>query len=249
MSYSWSYSAFSTALTCLRKFKLVYVDKLEPDYESGDLAFGSALHLALNACLTGGNGEETFLTYWGSYKGKDLTYGRFKWADLENLGVQFIAKFQKAYVKRFKLHTAEIRLYAEYRGIKLEGTMDLLAEFDGVMTLADFKTSSARYEPEKAKISLQLYLYSYLCIKGLGVTPAQIMYLPFLKTTGGIQTPVVESFVEECMYAALDEMVEYLVKLDAPNDLGIDVYPKNYNACLNYGRKCEHWSKCHGGQQ
>ena len=243
MSYSWSYSAFSTALTCLRKFQYVYIDKLTPEYNSADLAFGSALHLALNACLTGGSGEEVFTTYWQTFKYTDLVYGRYKWTDLETIGLQFVAKFQKYYVKRFKVHTAEVRLFAEYRGIKFEGTMDLLAEFDAVMTLVDFKTTSAKYEPDKAKVSLQLYLYAYLCITSLKVTPAQIMYLPFIKGTGGIQTPVIEIFKEADMYRALDQMVDYLLLAKSPAE---DLSPMNYNSCYAYGRKCEFWAACHG---
>lgn len=247
--YSWSYSAFSTALTCMRKFKHVYVDRLTPDYESGDLAFGSALHLALNEVLTGGDGEQTFLTYWNTYKGKDLQYGRFKWTELENLGVQFVAKFKKGAGSKFdEIQCSEKRLFGEYKGIKLEGTPDLLAEFEGIMTLVDFKTSSARYEPDKAKVSLQLYLYAYLCITQLKVTPAQIMYLPFLKSTGGIQNPVIEPFREEDMYAALDEMVEYVRTFEQydvmDGETVIRSYPKNFNQCFGYGRKCEFWSRC-----
>lgn len=248
MSRSWSYSHFSLALQCLRKFKYVAIDRLTPEYESGDLAFGSALHAALNAALEGGDGVGVFQVYWSTYKDKPLQYGRFKWQDLENLGLQFTSKFKKAYQSRFKLHTAEKRLFATYKGIKLEGTPDALAEFDGTMTLLDFKTSGMRYEAEKAKISLQLYLYAYLCIQSLKVTPAQIMYLPFLKATGGIQNPVIEPFKEEDMYAALDEMVEY-IKLQPVEDLAGSKYPKNQNQCLGYGRKCEYWDQCWGQKE
>lgn len=245
MNTSWSYSALTSAVTCLKKYEHQYLLKTKPDYESGDLAFGSALHLALNASLTGGNGEEVFLVYWKSYKHKSLVYGRHKWQDLENLGVQFLAKFEKLHKKKYKLHTAEVRLYAEYKGVKLEGSLDFLGEYDGVMTLADFKTSSMKYEEEKVQTSFQLYLYAYLVIANGLPKPEQLMYVPFLKSVGGIQTSVVLKFDEGDMHKALDEFVAYCTLFDANPKW----FPKNYNSCLGYGRKCEMWSKCHANKE
>jgi hypothetical protein len=240
-NFSWSYSAYSTAVSCLRKFKLIFIDKLVPDSpESGDMAFGSALHSAINACLTGHDGADTFDIYWNSYRGKELEYGRYKWPELKELGQEFIRKFSKHHAPKYNLKFAEQRLYGDYKGVRLEGTLDYFGDYCEKQSLRDFKTSGRNYDSHKQDCALQLYLYSYLYLQNNPTARIDTLgYTVFNKGTGSIQDLTWE-FREEDMYKALDELVEYC-KLDKGS------YPKNYNACLDYNRKCQFFDICHKG--
>lgn len=238
--FGWSYSIYSTFSQCMRKGRLLYVDKLVvPGLESGDMCFGSALHSAINSVLNGDDGEITFEIYWNSYEGKELTYGRFKWAELRDLGLNFISKFTRLHAKKYQLEQAEVRLYAEYRGVKLEGTADFIGLYNGRRSLRDFKTSGYNYPKEKADVALQLYLYSFLAISNSLKAPETLGYDVFVKGTGSIQTLSWE-FDEKRMYEMLDGMVDHinLIQMDAMHD-----YPKNPNACL-YPSKCPFFSTC-----
>ncbi len=250
--FSWSYSAYSSAVTCLRKFKLCYVDKIVVDGpESSDLIFGSALHSAINAVLTGADGQATFELYWLSYKDKDVTYGRFDWKQLANLGAEFIRKFQKLHAPRYTIEFAEKRLYGEYRGVRCEGTLDYYGLYDSNMSLRDFKTSGRNYEFDKAYCALQLYLYAYLYKQNFPAARIDTLgYTVFNKGTGSIQD-LTWDFDEKRMYEALDNLVNYAYIL-GPNGISDPKlnmnYPKNYNSCLDYNRKCQFFDKCHGSK-
>lgn len=247
--FSWSYSAYSSAISCLRKFKYCYVDKIIPEgQDSGDLVFGSALHSAINACLTGQDGAATFEIYWESYKEKGVEYGRYKWEELAKLGSEFIRKFVKYHASKYNLQFAEQRLYGEYKGIKLEGTPDFFGSHNGRASLRDFKTSGRNYETEKGECALQLYLYAYLYLINNPTTRIDTLgYTVFNKGTGSIQDLTWE-FNESKMYDALDNMVSYCINFDlegVSSDKKVSTYPKNYNACMDYSRKCQYWDKCH----
>lgn len=238
---SWSFSHYSMALQCLRKYKYVALDKIVPvGPESSDLIFGSALHAAINASLTGQDGRAVFEQLWLQYETKDVEYGRYKWNELATIGTTFINNFVKYHAKHYELEFAEKRLYAEYRGIKLEGTMDYYGLYKGRKSLRDFKTSGQNYKPEKASIALQLYLYTYLALQNLFDAPETLGYTVFNKGTGSIQDLTWE-FDEKVMYQALDNMVDYLSILSKPDQK----FPGNYGACLDYNRKCPFFDKCH----
>lgn len=242
---SWSFSAYSTALQCLRKYKYIYVDKLMPEGpESGDLLFGSALHSAINASLLGDNGEALFEIYWMAYKDKEIEYGRFKWKELAELGANFIRKFVKYHSPKYKLEFAEKRLFSEYRGIRLEGTLDFYGLYNGLRSLRDFKTSGRNYEAEKSDCATQLYLYSYLYLANNPAAGIDTLgYTVFNKGTGSIQD-LTWKFDENKMLEVLDELVSYTKHLTATEE-----YPKNFQSCLDYSRKCPYYDLCHKGEK
>jgi len=63
--YSWSYSAYSSALRCLKEFDYTYIQKIPEAATDSDLRFGTALHGALNETISGGDGKEFFKVFWG----------------------------------------------------------------------------------------------------------------------------------------------------------------------------------------
>ena len=238
--FSWSFSAYSSAVRCLRLFKYAYIDKIRAEVpEQDSLVFGSAIHSAINAVLTGQDGAAVFEMYWMSYKDKDVTYGRHGWSDLAKMGAEFIRKFQKMHAPKYQLTFAEQRLYGEYKGVKFDGQPDFFGYYDGKRSNRDFKTAGYNYKPEKADTALQLYLYSYLgLVNGHGL-PETLGYTVFSKGTGSIQD-LTWDFSEQKMYQALDSLVDYC------NVIGTQTtYPQNFNACLDFNKKCDHFAICH----
>lgn len=241
---SWSYSSFSTALSCLRKYKYVYVDKLTVDEpESADLGFGSAIHLAINDLLTGGDGFTVFEIDWADRGQKGMQYGRLSHEALGKLGYEFLRKFIKMHLEKYKLDTGEVRVYGEYRGIPIEGTYDFYGTYDGRKSLRDFKTSGKNYEPEKSTVALQLYLYAYLLRQtNPGIVIDTLGYTVFNKQGSGSLQDLSWEFRESEMVSALEEMANYVDTIQPTGK--IYTYPKNYNSCMNYNRTCEFFNKC-----
>lgn len=241
---SWSYSSYSAAVQCLYKYKLVYIDKLDSGTpQSGDLAFGTAMHSAVNDILTGGNGEDLFDVFWKTYEDKELNFGRFKWPELRELGLKFCSIFKRKHAQNYKVIKAEERFYGEYKGVKFEGTPDFYGEYNGRLSLRDFKTSGYKYDSAKSDCSLQLNLYAWLCsAQGLKL-PETLGYTVFNKGTGYLQDLTWE-FSEPKMYEMLDSLVTYLNILGPKASLGN--YPKNPNACLMGSIRCDYFNHCWG---
>lgn len=241
---SWSFSAYTMAHQCLQKYKFSFLESVPAEGpETGDLLFGTVLHSALHAQLIGLNAPELFALYWDTYQNKEVEYGRYNWDALRGLGEIFLRKFAAYHAKHHKLEFAEQRLYAEYKGIKLEGTPDFYGQYRGRSSLRDFKTSSRNYAGEKADCALQLYIYAYLWQGGGHDLPATLGYTVFNKSTGSIQDLTWE-LDEKKMLAALDDLVNYVSIWATQKDL----YPRNLGACLDYNRPCQYFSRCHGGQ-
>lgn len=240
MDNSWSYSMFSSAVQCLQKFKYCYIDKISGPTYAGDLIFGSALHSALNAAITGGDPQTVFSIYWESYRESEVQYGRFAWEELNELGYQFIRKFMKMHVERYKVESAEVRLYVSNPGIKFEGTLDFYGLYDGKISLRDFKTAGYNYAKEKEKTALQLNLYAYLAINNGFATPETLGYMVFNKGTGSIQD-LTWKFDEKKMNSAVQSLIDYCNLFESQVE-----HPKNLNACLIGTQKCPYWEKCHG---
>lgn len=241
----WSYSAYSTALICLRKYKYCFIDKLEPDYQDGDMAFGSALHSAINSILHGEDGYEIFKLYWDSYKDKPLVYSRFKWKELEEIGYTHLRKFIKLHASEYKVEIAEKRFYATYAGVSYEGTPDFYGMYKGKLSLRDFKTSGYNYDKEKKLLATQLYLYAYLAISNGLKPPETLGYTVFNKGTQSIQDLTWE-FNEVDMHKTLTDFMDYVDVLEKKDRV---IFPRNLNSCIFGTKKCSFWSRCHGTKE
>lgn len=239
----WSFSHFSLARECAQKYKLVVLDGLPSGLETnGAVAFGTAIHAALNETLTGGDGALTFSILWEADQARNLDFGRSNWEKLADQGAGFLNLFAEKHAKRYKPFIAEKRLYSEYKGLKLEGTADFIGELGGVPTVADFKTASYRYNPQQTPISLQLHLYAYLAMQCTGYKPEQLSYIVFDKSNGRIQelnTPFNQNRLDEL----LDSMISYIQKMETNGD-----YPKDSKACIRGFQVCPFIKKCWGNE-
>lgn len=235
---SWSYSKTSCAKSCLRKYKLQYIDAVQPESpHSSDLAFGSAIHVALDAMFNKDNASLVFQAYWARHGG--LEYYRYNHDTLLSMGLELIRKFQAHHMPKYERWQGETRMYGEYQGHALEGTADFVGLYEGVPTLVDWKTSSNNYDVDRAHISTQLHLYAYLLHTTTSLRVKQLMYVPFVKYTCSIQRPVVVPFDESLMYDHLDNMMSYIKLIDSQHN-----WPKNSEACTYGTRKCTYTTLC-----
>lgn len=240
---SYSFSDFSTAVQCLRKHKLIKIDQLKPDVpESADLNFGTAMHGAVQAELEGEDGEKVFDAYWNTLIDKELQTSRFDHEQLGLMGPVFVSKFRKFYKDKFKPKEMEKRLYSEYKGIKLEGTPDMVGYYEGELGVWDWKTAAYAYDKAKAQISVQLFLYAYLVMMNYPELDIKhVGYLVFDKSGPSIQRPIILPFEKNKMIAMMDDLVDYLKIVDAA-----EVFPKNHNSCIMGKAKCPFFNTCHG---
>src|SRR6185503_13090305 len=108
---SFWFSKISDYRTCPRLYKFKHIDKVPvPVTPSGDLEFGSAMHLSLNDILSGGAGLPLFSTYWDSLKDKAIDYGRLDWAQLKDIAERLLVRFERLHAKHFEPVSMEERI-------------------------------------------------------------------------------------------------------------------------------------------
>lgn len=176
-------------VNCNMKFKHDYLDHPDRTKESNALKFGSALHLAFKEHYEGNSALDTFNMYWNSIKGLE-TDERFSWEQLHDLAnTSFIPNFIKLHSKKITPVLAELGIQIPFMGKHtMSGTIDLVCEIDGKLTILDYKTSASVYKKDKILKNPQMYMYAYMYYKFYGILPEQIMYKVFVKYDGRIQT-------------------------------------------------------------
>ena len=184
------YSQLNEFISCPMGYKRRYIDKIPDDERSSALEFGTAIHLAIKTHFEGEDGLDVFKLYWVSLKDTPMKYWRHSWEDLRNLAVvSFLPNFFRLHAKKYK--NVKMEEYCEaplFEGVYLGGTFDMCSEYDGTLTLSDWKTSTKAYKNDKIFKNPQMYIYSLMYKHKYGVLPAQIQYKIFRKDNGSIQT-------------------------------------------------------------
>lgn len=260
MSAPFTYSNYSALRKCGQYFKLAVLDKL-PQPPAVALEFGSAMHAAINASLTGSDTEasqDVFEAFWDSVTPKlDFSEERYKAEEMRQLGLKFVGNFAKRYGAKMKLIVGEQRIKAALGYLHpgagfldpmtgtlipeepltgIEGTPDALVEYLGKNVLLDFKTSAYNYDPLKTDISLQLNLYAWL-LEQNGYHVDALCYVVFNKGTGSIQTPHIIPYDRKKALAMIEEAVLFWKREQGH-------YERNGNACVMGKHVCPYVGEC-----
>lgn len=234
---SYWYSKIDSYRTCPRKYLLSYVrDIKEPSKPSGDLLFGSAIHIAMEAMLEGDDYVSVFEGYWNWVREQPVEYGRFGWEYLLSSGLTLLRKFHKRLLPRIKVVGMEKRQFGKVDRYKFEGTPDIWGEFDGVPSVMDFKTTGYPYDKDKIMVADQLVGYAHLLDK---YPVKQIIYFPLVKRTASIQTPLILPLTEDLKREIMDNTKDWIDKIQSDK-----LYPKNTGSCIRGPIKCGYFDIC-----
>lgn len=237
---SYSYSQISAAYRCNRLYKLLYIDKLESTQEpSGDMEFGTAMHMAIQEVLEGGSGN-SFKAYWSSLEPSKFAWGRYGHKELSDQGERLIERFRRLHAKKYIIYEMETRIHTSLpNGINLEGTPDFIGLYDQVPTIVDFKTAGYAYSKEKILCSDQLMLYAYLA-STKGHKPVQVAYVVFVK---GVE-PRIQVSIMPLSQPELHKRMQNIELICKELDKK-EVFHANYNNCLMGTIKCPMFGVCH----
>jgi hypothetical protein len=246
-----SYSSGKTVMSCQQKYFYNKVAKLEKDsdYDEGDnMNLGKAFHKVL---------ENTLHTSWSD---------KLLIAAMEEFGVDrfsrpLISAMLENYVKLHKASGLKI-VRCEYQIVTPEynGFIDFIAQASNGWYLGDNKTAAAYKEDIVKRLHLdeQVNLYSYfaphlqeaLQLKGpfLG-----FRYRQTIKSKAGTPTGLAKgtpTYDIEIPAHVLNPQAAWSAHLER-HQIALALHngeaPKrNLNACMDYFRPCEHWSKCYG---
>jgi len=236
-----NYSALSTAQDCLQKYKYRYIDGIkEPGPESIDLHFGTAMHMGIEAILNGDlDYQDTFNLYWDSIREQPLSTGAFSWEALKEQSEVFLSRFVRLHAKKFGKGDLEITL----DNGELFGTPDFIGEYEGVLSVVDFKTSRSAYIKEKISLNEQMKIYAYLYHKKTLAMPVQLVYTVFVKFPEPriqvLKHQITAQDIEEAMLN-VRKQIELIKVVDEKK-----AYTKNTNNCMKGSWKCPYYSMCH----
>lgn len=242
----------SAAYRCNRLYKYLYVDKLKGDEGPNDaLVFGSAIHFALEEYFSEGiNPVEAFRTYWDSEAPK-IEFGRYGRTQLEDNAKVLLERFVKSHAKKISVYNQELRLFGTLHPnegstslpIRVEGTPDLLGDFEGVPSVVDFKTAAYRYDKTKIQINEQMMLYAHLA-KQNGYVAKQVVYIVFIKGN----TPSIQTLTREIKDDEMDKVLENIrIQCEHLDRAQLEnKFSYNSQSCQVGSRKCDFFERCWG---
>ncbi len=248
-----SASQISTYLQCARKYRLRYVDACVPEFKSAALAFGSAMHSAIEWFHTEKIDGRTpaldavlrvFRADWSSEQETGIRYDEDESAvQFESLGATLL----DLYVARVGTETIvasevpfEVPLVdpetGEAYGVRLRGYFDALFGEPGAETLVEVKTTARRFTAADLRRKIQLAAYRYAFRQVRGRTP-DVKVVALVKT----KRPALD--VQD-VPETLDEGVFVRLAVEVARGVDAGVFPANPGwGCDG----CEHATACVGG--
>lgn len=244
------YSMLDSFITCPAKFYRSYIMPNPVREDSVALRYGSALHFALRAHFEGEDAREAFVRYWWSLKDMNLKYDSWDHQQLSDVTTNvFLPNFIKLHAKKFQNVKMEEQLEAEFFKTfdevahktkhVLQGTYDMACEYEGELSIIDWKTSSREYKADKIHKNPQMWIYAYLYQRKYGHLPKFLVYKVFIKSEGRIQTlktEVTQALLDQQMNNVENIAKQMLETIESGN------YYCNYNSCF-----CKSINECLGG--
>ena len=236
---SWWPSRLNDYRHCLQFGKLKHEDKVIPQSENIDTAFGTGVHLGLNEILIGGDGEELFKLFWDTCKHLPREF-KFGWEALGEMGPVFLARFKRLHAKHFRPVHMEERLFGSLGPYAVEGTPDYLGYFKDEPAVVDFKTSSRPYAKEIIHSHDQTVFYAHLAKQQINFHPKRKVLYVFVKDATAPRIQVLEKCLTET------EICETLenVKAEIADYSTRKTHPKNYTSCVSGPLVCPGFKIC-----
>ena len=237
------FSKISNARDCLRKYQLKHIDKVVIEGpKQGDLEFGTAIHAALNDILEGGDGVGLFGIYWDSMLHEKVEYGRYKWAELNDMGPPLLERFIRIHQKKFKPYKMEERMFVKLGDTDYEGTPDFLGDFEGIPSVVDFKTAGYRYDSRKILCDEQMPGYALMAKEAYGYEAKQLVYVVLIKSSTKpdiqiIKTPLTND-ISRAIMINIDETTSDLKDRKS--------FPRNPSSCIRGSIVCPYLATCFG---
>lgn len=217
------YSTLSDAYECLKKYELKHVLKTVPNETSLDMEFGTAIHAGIKNHFEGGNAVDTFNAHMNSLTA-GLKASRYSPGELSELGHKFMTRFVNKYADQFTPIQFEKTISMPLEKSTYQGTLDMLAMYEGKVTLVDWKSSAFPYKIDKIYTNEQIYGYAALAEAEFGIQIEQIMYFVFVKSTGNIQSNICIPLTSEKLNSMIDNIKMTIRDLEKRTE-----FPRNPN--------------------
>jgi hypothetical protein len=249
LQMNYNYSSLVAAYQCQEYYKYRYIDQIKQDeILSGDLLFGSAIHYALEQYLIDkSNIVHEFQVYWSNATKKKVSYGRFSAIDLSTQAEILLERFVRLHAKKIVPKELEQTFHGTVGEFSVYGTPDCIGEFEGVMSIIDFKTSGYRYNKDRIKVSEQMVMYAHLAEQCKQYQIKQLVYIVFIKgkePSIQILKQELTDSVKELLLTNIKAQIYALEKIRLDNER----YTRNTGNCIRGEIVCPFFKKCWEGK-
>jgi hypothetical protein len=243
------YSSLTDYHKCPKYFELKHLLGLDDGSgRSGEMRFGSALHLGIQDLFEGGDGVDVFNVFWDLQKNEKLEYSyynRLSHADHMKLGLSLLEIFRDEHLKKFKREHIEKTMVGKAGEHSFRGTADFIGVFKDKRSIVDWKTSGQPYDQYKLIYNEQLYGYAELFRQETGEMLEQAVYGVAVKDP---KNPRWQFKVNTITRQKLDNVLDNIA-LVCEDISSRTRFHRNPNQCVIGKRICPFFKKCHSSQE
>jgi len=165
----YSYSQINQYLSCPRSYRHRYIEGWREKDKRANLVFGRAFETALAAYFRGEDCGQRLHDEWTQFRGSELDYTRGDtWDIMLTQGIQLLERFcQENRIRILDPYShLQLRIHRQLApGTEFVSYIDAIGELDGISSIIEWKTTSARYSEEPAgllALDPQLLCYSWM---------------------------------------------------------------------------------------
>lgn len=165
----YSYSQINQYLACPRAYRHRYIEGWREKQTRANLIFGRAFEQALAAYFRGEDSGQRLHDEWAQFRGTELDYGRGdSWDSMLTQGIQLLERFcqeNRVCIINPQVHLQRRMLRQLAPGTEFVSYIDAIGELDGIRSIIEWKTTSARYSEEPdglLALDPQLLCYSWM---------------------------------------------------------------------------------------
>jgi hypothetical protein len=235
------YSELYTYFKCPKLFELTRIKGLSDGSEhNGDLLFGSAIHLAIQDILEGGEGTGVFEVFIDSLS-DDVVWGKLDKEALLPMGKRLLEIFKEEHKADIVPEHIEQRLEVELNGVKIGGTPDCLGLYKGIPSVIDFKTSAMPYDNIKGFVDAQMPLYAAMAKEIHGFEAKQGVYIVLVKDPRNPRIQVKkQTFDSKFILDRLSNTLLTFKQIEAMKE-----FPRNSASCKTWAGLCPLFKECY----
>jgi hypothetical protein len=165
----YSYSQINQYLSCPRGYRYRYLEGWREKDTRANLVFGRAFEHALSAYFKREDCGQRLHDEWAKFRDAQLEYGRGDtWDTMLTQGIMLLERFcqeDRVHIQNPNTHL-QVRLSRQLSpAAEFVSFIDAIGELDGIRSIVEWKTTSARYSEEPAgllALDPQLLCYSWM---------------------------------------------------------------------------------------
>ena len=243
-----SHSQIRSYNECPQKYYFAYIEAIQPPVNE-KVFLGEMFHAAIEKYfllkMSGTpQGEDDAAAFFIAAFDANRGQREIKWQspprETRERGLAFLQYFVRHIAPAIKPMMVEKELSVEIpgTGVLLKGVIDLVEED---FSITDFKTSTSKWSPSKARNSTQMIIYKYLFDQCFGPVQACLKYeVLYGKNAGNVRH---QTFAINPAADAVDNLLQMIGHV-VENINGGVFYARQNSFC----RYCDFYTLCRGGK-